>query len=189
MLTLSSLSRGDTIAVRYVPSDGSVGLVICPNLPKAIAVQFSSRWAAAFPQQLNRKDLYQYHPRELQINGGGREQAEEILAWIIRCCTHQGFKQYRFYRTDDKPFTRYFDLRNTAQDIGCLYLVNDFTARMDYLLESQVHSEDVRAMFMKAENHEIPHNSEVLDKLANHIALHIFDRTLKARSALRHSSW
>ena len=36
---------------------------------------------------------------------------------------------------------------------------------------------------MKAENHEIPHNSEVLDKLANHVAVHIFDQTLKARSA------
>ena len=102
---------------------------------------------------------------------------------MVRCCGHQGFKQYRMYRHDEKRFTKSFDLRNSAQTIGCSYLVNEFTVRMEWLLERQVHSEDVRAMFVKAENNEIPYNSVVLGMLAEHIAIHIFNRTLKSRSA------
>ena len=87
------------------------------------------------------------------------------------------------YQRDDIPFTRYFDLHQSAQAIGCHYLVNEFDTRMSYLLERQVHSEDVRAMFKKAENNEIATNAEVLNTLANHIAMHIFNRTLRARAA------
>lgn len=177
---LWSLNRGDAIRIRYFPSSTSKGLIIYHNLPKSVAVAFSAKWAQLFPP-LNRKDLRGQHPTELAIRGGCRDAAELILGWMLRCCNGRGLQKWYRYNYDDKPFTKYWNLRNSAAIIGCQYLVSVFDKRLQWQLDHQVHSEDVQAMCNKAEAGEVDPEDGILYTLAEHVAMHIFNNTLKSK--------
>ena len=179
----NSLKKSDGIAIRYFPDGNTQGLILYPNFPKGVAVTFSDdKWAKQFPA-LNRKDLFVKHPAELHIRDCDQDKAVEILEWMLRCCNGSGFKTWWRYRPDDKPFSKYWDLRNAASAIGCTYLANDFHGRMALISDRQIHSEDVRAMFEKVNQGELDQNDDTLDFIAKHVAIHIFNQTLRAKQA------
>ena len=183
MLMEDSFKKNDGIRIRYFPDGNAQGIILYPEFPKAVAVNFSDeKWAKQFPA-LNRKDLFVKHPVELHIRDCDQDKAIEILEWMLRCCNGTGFKAWWRYQSDEKPFSKYYDFRNAAEAIGCTYLMNEFHSRMTRIGERQIHSEDVRAIFEKVNQGQLNQNDDILEFIAKHVATHIFNQTLRAKQA------
>jgi hypothetical protein len=97
---------------------------------------------------------------------------------MLSCCDGNGLKHFEKVAHDAKPFSRYHTVRACAHSIGCKYLEDKMTKLMTYLASAQIHSEDVRALYLS-----LPRDSEDLQFLARHVAMHIFNGTLRTKSA------
>ena len=97
---------------------------------------------------------------------------------MLSCCTGQGLKELQHIPRSNKPFFQYYMLKEVAEIIGCSYLEKKLGERMDVLAKTQIHSEDVRALYLA-----LPADHDMRKFLAQHVALLLWNGELKARTA------
>ena len=178
--TLQKLKEGPTICVQYKPTPTSEPLILDSNFSKAVAKAFSSKWSALFPRinQLAATELHKAQPTVLTITGGSKAMHLFVLDWMRSCCAGKGVQPIPEIAPRDKPFSQYFFLKESATLIGCSYLETKLENRMRAISAKQIHSEDVRALYK-----DLPAGHVILDFLAEHVAMLIWNGELKARPA------
>ncbi len=177
MLTVLSLQDGPTVCIQRKPLPTSQPVILDSFFPKGIATAFSSKWSALFPQvnQIAIGSMHKAHPTTLTIVGGDVVSVKVVLNWMRSCCTGQGLQELLHIPRSDKPFYRYYLLKEAASIIGCTHLEKKLGDCMDTIANTQIHSEDVRALWL-----ELPEGHEMRQYLALHIATLTWNRKLKA---------
>lgn len=166
--------------MQWKPDSNSEPEILNPAFPRAVAAMFSSKWADLFPPMhktpasSNTRNAY---PQTLTIVGGTKDSATLILRWMLSCCEGHGVQNFQRVPFSDRPFSRCFFLKETAEIMGIDHLVKEFDARMQAIAARQVHSEDIRALYLR-----LPANHDVLKFLAKHVATLIWNHELKNRS-------
>lgn len=177
--TNASLKTGETITIFFKENDTAAPRVLCDGFPKNVATTFSTKWRAEFPplNQINIDGLQQAAAKKsITIVGGNIEMYKDIVNWMLVSCNGKGIVQLRC--PDHKPFTYLYVLRRAAAQIGCELLVRESTRRMEHISAMQIHSEDVRALWLLN-----PPDSEMKQILAEHVAIRLWEQRLKAKSA------
>ena len=180
MLTICSFRQGPTVTIQYKPNPDSHPEVLYSFFPKAVATTFSPKWAQLFPavNQLSVAEMRNANPPVLTIVGGQKASHLAVLNWMLACCNGRGIQEFQRIPPQDKPFSRYYFLKESASLIGCSYIERKFEERMDALSTKQIHSEDVRAL------HKIlPEDHEMLGFLAEHVAKLTWNQELKSKGA------
>ena len=164
----------------YKDSQDGIPHVIGSSFPKQVATTFSTKWTDEFPP-LNRMRLggeLSKPKTSVVIIGGSKQIYQKIIAWMMSCCDGAGLRQFETFGYDDKPFSKYHTLRRHAHDIGCKYLEDEMQRRLNRLGSQQIHSEDVRQLYLT-----LPRGSDDLRYLARHVAHRIFNNNLKSKSS------
>lgn len=150
-------------------------------MPKNVAITFANKWKAEFSavNKINVADL-QKSPgkKSVTVIGGNVVIHKNIINWMLWCCEGRGIRP--FANPAFKAFTYLYFARACAVTIGCDYLVNNITKRMDSLSNGQIHSEDVRAFYLMN-----PQDLEMQKFLVEHVAIRFWEKTLKAKGAYR----
>jgi hypothetical protein len=177
-----SLKNGETIQVLYKANsdaDASTIRILSDAFPKNVATTFSTKWKKEFPP-LNKMKVGDIRNAVLKksvvVVGANVETYKEILQWMLESCEGRGLA--KIPTTTWKPFTHLFLLRACAKQIGCDYLVKEANKQMDKIAETQIHSEDVRALWDLS-----PPDTEMREFLAQHVAIRFWEKRLKAVSA------
>ena len=178
--TLQKLKDGPTICVQYKPTPTSVPEILDQVFPRGIAKAFSPKFAAHFPQvnQVSIMDLHKAQPTVLTITGGSKDVHKFVLNWMRSCCAGKGLEPIPQIAPQDKPFSQYFFLKESATLIGCVYLESKLDNRMQAISAKQIHSEDVRVLYK-----DLPAGHAMLGFLAGHVATLLWNGELKARPA------
>ncbi|OAP55696.1 hypothetical protein AYL99_09848 [Fonsecaea erecta] len=181
---LRDLPRQESITVLHHDKDATGGdnlRIVTETLPKSIATAFSSRWEAELPRG-SKKSIGDFRntagdPADtVVVTGGSPAIWCDIINWMLASCQGYGFaptpsaefKQYSF---------QYF-VRKYAASIGCDTLQKRAEQRMARISMEQVHSEDVRALWLVN-----PPDEEMRTFLVEHVAVRWWERRLKAKSA------
>lgn len=178
--TLQKLKEGPTIVIQYKPAPTSEPQILDSNFPKGVAKAFSTKWSALLPQ-VNRvlaADVNKAHPTVFTITGGSKASHLFVLNWMRACCAGNGVRPIPQFAPEDKPFSQYFFLKESATLIGCTYLETKLGNRMQAISAKQVHSEDVRVLYK-----DLPADHDMIKFLAEHVAMLLWNRDLKARPA------
>jgi len=150
-------------------------------MPKNVATTFANKWKDEFPaiNKTNVADLQKTSGKtSVTVIGGNVVIHKHIIKWMMSCCEGKGIRP--FANPAFKAFTYLYFARACATIIGCDYLVNNISKRMDSLSKGQIHSEDVRALYLMN-----PPDTEMQEVLVEHVAIHFWEKTLKAKSAYR----
>ncbi|RMZ74898.1 hypothetical protein DV737_g5630, partial [Chaetothyriales sp. CBS 132003] len=176
---IDSLRKGDKISFIYKESPDSTAQVIVSGFPKRVATTFSTRWAKEFPD-VKKMRVGAIGPCKTSIivTGGDKQIWCKILSWMLSCCDRSGLKPFEAISPSDRPYSKYYVIRGYAQVIGCNFLMAQIQNRMDKIESRQIHSEDVRSLYLM-----LPEDNEELQKLARHVAMHIFNGTLKSKTS------
>lgn len=151
------------------------------GFPKKIAVAFSKKWKDEFPpvNRLKTTELKQSPAKKtITIVGGNVVIHKHILTWMVSCCDGKGLKPFCNPRFKAVAYLYY--AHTCASIIGCEYLENNVSKRMKTLGTKQIHSEDVRMLWLAS-----PPDAEMQAFLAEHIALRFWNGTLKAKGSYR----
>ncbi len=155
--------------------------VLREGLPKKIATTFSTKWKDEFlpVNKLKVADLQKSAAKkQITIVGGNKVIHKNILDWMVSCCEGKGIQHF-----DNPPFKVFAYLyfaRNCADIIGCESLEKNIIKRMDGLAGTQIHSEDVRMLWLQN-----PPDVEMQKLLAEHVAIRFWNKTLKAKGSYR----
>ncbi|KAL2417800.1 hypothetical protein ABEF95_005413 [Exophiala dermatitidis] len=182
---LRALKTTETITILYKPTSTSEPLILAESFPLGIATTFSTKWNTeiGFPpinkmkvSELQRKPI----KKSVTITGGRVNIHKHILSWMISCC--EGIGIQRFTEPAMKPFAYLYHARVCAAIMGCEYLQHKIEKRMEQMAAGQIHSEDVRCLFLSVE----PQVDEDMKRfLAEHVAIRIWEKRLKAKGAYR----
>ncbi|KAK5258640.1 hypothetical protein LTR99_006503 [Exophiala xenobiotica] len=178
---LKELKSGDTVSILYKEHQNAESSVLREGLPKKIATTFSTKWKDEFLpiNKLKVADLRKFAAKnQITIVGGNKVIHKNILDWMISCCEGKGIRHF-----DNPPFKVFAYLyfaRNCAAIIGCEYLEKNIMKRMDGMAVNQIHSEDVRMLWL-----QIPPDLEMQKVLAEHVAVRFWNKTLKANGSYR----
>ncbi|KIV83774.1 hypothetical protein PV11_05769 [Exophiala sideris] len=150
-------------------------------MPKNVAITFADKWRDEFPaiNKIKASDLQKFAGKKsATIVGGNVVIHKHIINWMLSCCDGKGIRP--FANPAFKAFTYLYFARACATIIGCDYLVTNITKRMDSMVKGQIHSEDVRALYLMN-----PPDVEMQRILVEHIATGFWEKTLKAKGAYR----
>lgn len=180
--TLAKLKDGPTICVQRKRTPTSEPVILDSFFPKGIATAFSSTWSALFPpvNQIAVGNMGKAHPTTLTITGGDLDSIKAVLIWMKSCCTGRGLEPFQHVPRGNKPFYHYYMYKEAASIIGCSYLEKKLGDRMEALATTQIHSEDVRALWLY-----LPDGHDVRQYLADHVATLIWNHDLKAFPAYK----
>ncbi|KAL2434822.1 hypothetical protein ABEF95_008148 [Exophiala dermatitidis] len=184
---LRALKQTDTITILYKPTINSEPLILAESFPKGITTTFSTKWKLDFrPTGINQMKVseLQRNPikKSVTITGGRMNIHKHILAWMLSCCESPAGIQQRFAEPAMKPFAYLYHARVCAALIGCEYLQHKIEKRMEQMAAGQIHSEDVRCLFLSVDP---PADEEMKKFLAEHVAVRIWEKRLKAKGAYR----
>ncbi|KIW77083.1 hypothetical protein Z517_09529 [Fonsecaea pedrosoi CBS 271.37] len=178
---LKNLPRAETITVLYKEKDATDGdnlRIVGDKFPKSIATAFSTKWKAELvpSNKTNSGEIHSVIVDSIVVTGGSYGIWRDILNWMLGSCQGFGFAQTPSQRF--KPYSFQFFVRECAVSIGCDTLQERATKRMERICAEQVHSEDVRALWLVN-----PPNEETRAFLVEHIAVRLWEKRLKAKSA------
>ncbi|KAK4937499.1 hypothetical protein LTR10_021870 [Elasticomyces elasticus] len=178
---LKHLKTGGTITVWYRENENTESRILCESMPKNVAITFATKWKDEFPavNKINTGDLKRSAGKKsVTIVGGNVVIHKHIINWMLSCCEGKGIRP--FANPAFKAFAYLYLAHACAGIIGCDYLVNDITKRMDSLSKGQIHSEDVRMLYLMN-----PADVEMQKFLVDHVATRFWGKTLKAKGAYR----
>ncbi|KIW41306.1 uncharacterized protein PV06_06878 [Exophiala oligosperma] len=179
---LRDLKYGETVTVLYRESDNTEARVLRDGFPKKLAMAFSKKWKDEFPpiNKTKTQDLLNLVPpkKTITIVGGNMVIHKHVLAWMVSCCDGKGLKTFSNPRF--KAFAYLYYARSCASIVGCEYLESILGKRMETMANNQIHSEDVRMLWMAS-----PPDAEMKRFLAEHIAIRFGTGTLKAKGSYR----
>ncbi|OAL23454.1 hypothetical protein AYO22_06504 [Fonsecaea multimorphosa] len=180
-VALKHLSRKETIKVLYKDKDDADGAtlqMVHEKLPKSIATAFSTKWEAELPpmSKKNLSDNRNIAAGSVVVTGGRHGIWRDIVNWMLASCQGFGFAQTPSQRF--KPYSFQYFVRECAASIGCDTLQERANKRMERICVEQVHSEDVRALWLVD-----PPDEEMKAFLVEHIAVRLWEKRLKAKSA------
>ncbi|EXJ78422.1 hypothetical protein A1O1_08822 [Capronia coronata CBS 617.96] len=176
--TNSSLKTPETITVLYKLTSDAEPLILCEAFPKGVAMTFSTNWKIDFPpvNKMSVAELQKPAKKSVTIVGGRFNIHKDIIGWMLSCCDGRGMQQ--FPQPKRKTFTYLYHARTCAAIIGCEYLGQEVTRSMQRIANAQIHSEDVRALYLLD-----PPDAEMKKFLAEHVAVRIWEKRLKAKGA------
>lgn len=123
-------------------------------------------------------DLRKPTRKSVTIVGGRFNIHKDILAWMSSCCDGRGIQKFP-YPSTNKPFTYLYFTRACAAIMGCESLEKEVTKAMERIANAQIHSEDVRALWLLNN----PPDEDMQKFLAEHVAIRIWEKRLKAKGA------
>ncbi|KAI1625663.1 hypothetical protein EDD37DRAFT_648127 [Exophiala viscosa] len=180
-MRLRELKTGETITILYKENDATEPRILCESMPKNIAVTFATKWKDEFPaiNKIITANLQKSAGmKSVTITGGNVVIHRHIINWMLSCCEGKGIRP--FANPSFKALTYLYYARTCATIIGCEYLVNNISKRMNSLTQGQIHSEDVRALYLMN-----PPDAVMQKLLVDHVAIRFWEKTLKAKGAYR----
>ncbi|EXJ82538.1 hypothetical protein A1O3_06351 [Capronia epimyces CBS 606.96] len=175
---LRALKTSETIVILYKQTADAEPLILCEAFPKAVATTFSTKWKLDFPpiNKMKVADLQKPARKSVSVVGGRFNIHKAILGWMLSCCNGKGIQ--RFPYPTHKAFTYLYLARACAAIIGCEYLEQEVSKAMERMAHTQIHSEDVRALYLLT-----PPDNDMKKFLAEHVASRIWEKRLKAKGA------
>ncbi|KIW14696.1 hypothetical protein PV08_07480 [Exophiala spinifera] len=178
---LKELKYGETITILYKETATAEARLLRDAFPKKLAVSFSKKWRDEIPpvNKVKTQDLKQFPTKKtVIIVGGNMVIHKHMLNWMVSCCDGKGLKAFSNPRF--KAFAFLYYAQSCAAIIGCEYLESNISKRMETLAANQIHSEDVRMLWLAS-----PPDAEMQRFLAEHVALRFWAGTLKAKGSYR----
>lgn len=178
------LCDGPTINILYRPTERDYPFLLVTNFPKKIAIAFCSKWREELsPIPIRRgKDKgravarpWNEVPENVVITNGCPETYDEILQWMWDCCDRgrlvEPVKQY-------KPghFYHNYLIRLCSTIIGCNYLTEVSSRRMQGMVDAQVHTHDIECIWCL-----VPEDPEMKSFLVEHVASRIVNGSLRGK--------
>ncbi|EXJ59442.1 uncharacterized protein A1O5_12067 [Cladophialophora psammophila CBS 110553] len=177
---LKRLLAGPTVTILFrnkTDTDGDDVRVVYEDFPKNVATAFSTKWEAELsPTEGVVGNIKNSTHQTIVVSGADGDTWRKILDWMIRCC--QGFGYAQVPNRKLKPYAYQFFIHECAASIGCDILKKRARKRMVLLSVEQIHSEDVRALWLVE-----PPNEKMRTFLVEHIAIRFWEKRLRAKSA------
>lgn len=170
--------KSETITILFIGDDDTEPRVLFENFPKAVATTFSTEWRDQFSTLPKRKlsgPVLAPLKKSLTIKGGNFNTYRQILHWMLSCCDGYGIRPCPDPAV--RRFTTAYLIRMCANHIGCDHLVKVTTDRMQYTANAQIHSEDVRALWLMT-----PADAAMKQFLVDHVATRFWLKSLRGKS-------
>lgn len=174
--------KSKTVAVLFVGEQDSEPRVLIESLPVDVASAFSTVWrdelAALHQQQRKVSSGSARGPLKtsLTIHGGSFSTYKMMVNWMLSCCRGDGMRQWPIVTVG--RFTNAYLIRMCSNHIGCDYLVEVTTAYMQHLANTQIHSEDCRALWLMT-----PPDPEMKQFLVQHVASRFWLKTIRGKAS------
>ncbi|KKY24786.1 hypothetical protein UCRPC4_g02316 [Phaeomoniella chlamydospora] len=172
---LQGLTKGPTTSITYRPYDEVETQVLYDNFPRNVLITFSKLFQAQFPpvRQVSVTDMTKPMAQTAVIVGGRIEAYREIFTWMLECCQGRGLQD--FPRVQREMYWRYATVVEASQILQIDILLYEITERLTAIGRAQVHSEDVRKVFLT-----LPKGNIVRNLIIESIGNAILERRLKA---------
>lgn len=173
--------KSKRVAVLFVGEQDSEPRVLIENLPVDVASTFSTVWRdelAAIQQQRKVSSGSAHAPvkTSLTIHGGSFSTYKMMVNWMLSCCRGNGIRQWPVVSVG--RFTNAYLIRMCSNHIGCDYLVEVATEYMQHLANTQIHSEDCRALWLMT-----PPDPEMKQFLVQHVASRFWLKTIRGKAS------
>lgn len=174
------LIKSKGLAVLFIDDDHPEPWMLIENLPWNVAATFSSVWRDELggleKRTVSNPTVVPGTKNSLVIKGGNFDTYQEIINWMLLSC--RGFGVAQWPDPNIGRFTNAYLTRLCAHHIGCDYLVEAASKRMERISNAQIHSEDCRALWMMT-----PADEEMKQFLVAHIAERLWEKTLRAKAS------
>ncbi len=116
--------------------------------------------------------------KSITIVSGGFDAHKAVLSWMLACCEGRGVQPFPV--VDRRRFWHYAHVLESAKILQIESLWEELWGRMKDIAKSQVHSDDVRAVYLSTEK-----GSPVRSMVAESIGRALLERRLVARPAYK----
>ncbi|KIX04122.1 uncharacterized protein Z518_07675 [Rhinocladiella mackenziei CBS 650.93] len=173
------LMATEPITILHQESDTAETRVLYENIPKRIVTAFSTKWKAEFLNTAKTKSAsVQKAPAKdsITVVSDKFDIHRDIVSWMLSCCESKGVRP--FANPKYKPYSYLYFVHTCAAVLDCEYLEEDANKRMERIAQPQIHSEDVRALYLMN-----PADNKMRKFLVKHVAIRFWEKRLKAKSA------